>query len=565
MRRVLPAAVVCLALLGASSAYAGSAGSWERFTDEDVGNTAYLGVFRTPDGVLHAVRDRANGSTADLVHRTVAPNGSLGPDRTVVNWPSIGAADIAAGPSGGLITMWPGLKPPDVQSGLAISDDSGAVWSEGPEPVHGQNVYASLMSIENGADGTIFQTWYGTAGTFVHRGSDQATPSFSFQDQFGGYAFSAPNLARDGADGSLWLGWPVFAAGTNDGVWAQQVDQATGAPAGTPQRMPGLGTDAQGNPATTSTLGRWAVTGRPGRPGIFMVAPIDNKILFWRVGDSSAMTLDSASGNHRQVAIVADAEGRIIVLWGTDATPRDRIFARVSDTDAKSFGPAFDIPVPPGTASLWGIVASAQSGALVDVFANITESDNQTERWYHTQAVPPPVLAKAVNARVVSGEVLVKLPGTNAFARMGHDSQIPVGATVDATRGRVRIVAAIKGGGTQSSDFFQGVFVVTQARSGLATMALSGGNFGVCGRARRGASAAKVVSVRRLWGEGKGKFRTKGRYAAATIRGTTWLTDDRCDGTLIRVTNGAVTVRDLVKKRDVVVTKGRSYLAKARR
>ena len=70
-----------------------------------------------------------------------------------------------------------------------------------------------------------------------------------------------------------------------------------------------------------------------------------------------------------------------------------------------------------------------------------------------------------------------------------------------------------------------------------------------------------LVEVRRLWGSGKGSFRTKGRYATASIRGTTWLTSDRCNGTLIRVTQGAVTVHDLVKKTNVVVTKGHSYLA----
>jgi hypothetical protein len=79
------------------------------------------------------------------------------------------------------------------------------------------------------------------------------------------------------------------------------------------------------------------------------------------------------------------------------------------------------------------------------------------------------------------------------------------------------------------------------------------------------AAAGKKSStkpVRKLWASGKGNFRTKGRYAAATIRGTRWETVDRCDGTLIRVSRGAVEVRDLVKKRTVVVTAGRPYLAK---
>ena len=75
------------------------------------------------------------------------------------------------------------------------------------------------------------------------------------------------------------------------------------------------------------------------------------------------------------------------------------------------------------------------------------------------------------------------------------------------------------------------------------------------------ASAAPTV-VRSLWGSGKGRFSTVGRYAAATVRGTIWKTDDRCDGTLIYVKRGEVSVLDLVKKKTVIVATGKSYLAK---
>lgn len=71
--------------------------------------------------------------------------------------------------------------------------------------------------------------------------------------------------------------------------------------------------------------------------------------------------------------------------------------------------------------------------------------------------------------------------------------------------------------------------------------------------------------VRRLWGNGKGSFRTRGRHAAATVCGTVWLTEDRCDGTLIRVREGVVSVRDFVLRRTVLVRAGRSYLAPSRR
>ncbi|MEA2302158.1 MAG: hypothetical protein QOE44_2693, partial [Solirubrobacteraceae bacterium] len=43
-----------------------------------------------------------------------------------------------------------------------------------------------------------------------------------------------------------------------------------------------------------------------------------------------------------------------------------------------------------------------------------------------------------------------------------------------------------------------------------------------------------------------------------------WTTTDRCDGTLTQVTRGAVTVFDLRRRRNIVVSAGHSYLAAAR-
>ena len=62
----------------------------------------------------------------------------------------------------------------------------------------------------------------------------------------------------------------------------------------------------------------------------------------------------------------------------------------------------------------------------------------------------------------------------------------------------------------------------------------------------------------------KGQFRSRGRFASATVRGTEWTMADRCDGTLTQVTRGAVTVLDFRARRSIVVTAGRSYLAPAR-
>ena len=96
---------------------------------------------------------------------------------------------------------------------------------------------------------------------------------------------------------------------------------------------------------------------------------------------------------------------------------------------------------------------------------------------------------------------------------------------------------------------------------------LRSGNFdAICGSggvdiAR--ASQTNTKSVRHLWASGKGQFRTKGRFASASIRGTEWETDDRCDGTLVTVKVGAVAVFDQSLQKTVVVTAGHSYLAEA--
>ena len=78
-------------------------------------------------------------------------------------------------------------------------------------------------------------------------------------------------------------------------------------------------------------------------------------------------------------------------------------------------------------------------------------------------------------------------------------------------------------------------------------------------------AAKKKPKKRRLWGDGKGRFQTKGKHSAATVVGTKWLVEDRCTSTLTRVARAAVSVHDFVKKKTVLVKKGQKYVARARR
>jgi hypothetical protein len=184
-----------------------------------------------------------------------------------------------------------------------------------------------------------------------------------------------------------------------------------------------------------------------------------------------------------------------------------------------------------------------------------------------TDVVQPPAPGEIVGVSQIKGVVLVKKKGTNKFVPLQPPTEIPVGSQVDATKGTITLVAGLGGGRTNSSDFYSGQFLIQQAKTKNAfmTLVLQGGKFSSC-KARRLSSLgsdAKKKPVRRLWGNGKGRFTTKGRYSSATVRGTKWLVQDQCNGTLTIVKRGVVQVRDFRKHKTVKVRAGRRYLAKA--
>ncbi|RKQ92267.1 Ig-like protein group 3 [Solirubrobacter pauli] len=161
------------------------------------------------------------------------------------------------------------------------------------------------------------------------------------------------------------------------------------------------------------------------------------------------------------------------------------------------------------------------------------------------------------------GTVLVKAKGETTFAPLDVTKGIPLGSEVDVRKGRVTLTSIPRpGAAPQSADFYGGIFLVTQ-RGGITDLKLSEPLTG-CPKSGK-ASAAAGKKSRKLWGNGKGSFRTSGKYSAATIRGTIWLVQDTCTTTLTRVTQGTVQVQDFVKKTKVLVKKGKPYTARAKR
>jgi hypothetical protein len=178
---------------------------------------------------------------------------------------------------------------------------------------------------------------------------------------------------------------------------------------------------------------------------------------------------------------------------------------------------------------------------------------------------PTPTFHQTVVVRPVSGTVLVKLKGTNKFIPLTAGQAVPLGSQIDVTKGKITLTSIPKAGGKpETATFYDGIFTVTQ-RGEYTELKLSGPLAPCKAKSKSKANAAAdKPKTRKLWGDGKGKFRTRGQYSAATIRGTKWLVQDSCAGTLTKVASGVVSVLDNVRHKTILLRAPRSYLARPR-
>jgi hypothetical protein len=210
------------------------------------------------------------------------------------------------------------------------------------------------------------------------------------------------------------------------------------------------------------------------------------------------------------------------------------------------------------TAPLWAAVADARPLSTA------------------AKTLPPPRFGHTLDIGLVSGRVIVTPPGRKPFELGVQDQNIPIGSLLDTTRGRVDLRAAPPPASTtgtaraakvEDAEFVKGKFTVRQpAGASVTQIRLAGGNRSVCSETAKPPAQRRALShrvLRLLGASGHGKFQTRGRYAAATVRGTIWTTTDYCDGTRVGVQRGVVSVQDFVRHTTVTVTAGHSYFAKA--
>jgi hypothetical protein len=187
-------------------------------------------------------------------------------------------------------------------------------------------------------------------------------------------------------------------------------------------------------------------------------------------------------------------------------------------------------------------------------------------------ALSEPALGHKLDVEPADGTVRVRRPD-GQWSSLDAGATLPNDTVVDTRRGAITLTAAVDANGTKQSAKFAGaVFTFHQpsATRPVTELKLNGGDFSKCKRATPAATGARAVAaarrkpVRRLFGSGHGRFRTQGRFAAATVHGTIWVTEDFCDRTVITVKRGVVGVTDLRTGRVVSVRAGSSRTIRRR-
>lgn len=220
----------------------------------------------------------------------------------------------------------------------------------------------------------------------------------------------------------------------------------------------------------------------------------------------------------------------------------------------------------------------------------IADSGDQRIRGLtSTGEPPPPSLRASLVLDPIEGQTRFRSRGSATFQTLRVDENVPTGSLIDSSKSEVQVsVQSSRAGGVDRVQLSKGPFLARQLtgdrpitelelknppprcpstkakKSGARSAALRGGPLARVASLRGGPLArAASKKRRRLFARGRGRFRTRGRYGSGTKRGTVFLTEDRCNGTLFKVDEGRIAVRDFVTGKTIIVRAGQRYFARA--
>jgi hypothetical protein len=327
-------------------------------------------------------------------------------------------------------------------------------------------------------------------------------------------------------------------------------------------------------PQVTSAADAAFVAGQPGSFAItatgdpvpqLSVGPLPSGLAFTDDGDGSGVIsgVPSAGTGGDTIVDVTAANGH-----DPDATQQLRLHI------ATPAAPVQTTPPPPFTPDLSPVTTYTE-----------TQQTSEPDPTPDPELVP--VAGETVVVAPVSGTVLIRHPD-GTITELKEGEEIPVGSIVDTRDGVVRLTAARDATGVvQTAIFWNAIFQVTQQADVTSGRHRHRGRSAAvepkklltelrlrqkpseCAPSRHRARAAgsKKKGKRKrggLWGDGKGRFSVRGDSSSATVRGTKWYVENRCDGTYTRVVRGVVAVRDFTKKKTIVLRAGGTYTAKKR-
>lgn len=365
------------------SAQAPKPGHWTQATFGDLSNSAYIGLVRGPNGVLHViwtdgqvgtmvVRDTkilANGTVSKPVPITGRLSEATFPDATLSGrtmhafWNQVPNKGSATGTA---VATWPanghGWKVTTVQKTLSTS------WDFGVAAATGADGHPWVAFVDAGNQG--FEVWHnGHAPKQI-----AASGCCVYQAGFG----------ADSRTSAGWLAWYSNVT-SHFGIEAQRFTQS-GARVGKPIRMPGSnsGNNAvhTGQRTTATGLGHHL-------PGVYLTYlsgwPTVRQVKLIKLGAKTPTTIarvDGASGS----TLAADPFGRLWVAWYR-SSPNPTIWLRRAKSGAGRFGPTVRLSLPGGmSTTLWDVYLNAQA-KRVDVLALATVGSRTA--YFATQVLPP--------------------------------------------------------------------------------------------------------------------------------------------------------------------------------
>lgn len=374
MKRTLMGLFVALIALGpiAGSAAPGSGTvTWKVLSDQNaIGQT---GLLRFGQKTL-VTWTRQRAGKYDLMATIIAANGTLSTQAIVTGWDGIGDSVLVATKNGGARVLFNGAKK-NGQSGLnglntATTPSSLNSWTLAPTSIAVNNqVYTRPPAGAVARDFTVFSAWH-TEGfdLALHRGLNSKDPD-QIYDKSGRCCVVTPNLATDKVSGDIFMAWCASSERAN-GVFAQEVDLATGGPGGTKRLLQSSATGFEGRPRKDCPdAQRTGMVARKGG-GVYVAAaagfPVAKKVLVWRLGQKTPITVASSTVGHFDASLSADGDGHVWVAWLEATGGASTIGIRKSDAQGKVFGPATEFAGPPANAGVYQVsVAAVPGGAWV--------------------------------------------------------------------------------------------------------------------------------------------------------------------------------------------------------